>query len=282
MGSPLNVAEAQPASATAINEEPGPIQPVITGWDEDGTWFVDVPSFEGPFDLLLQLVARHEVDITAIPMSKVVDEFLAVMAKMELNTTTEFLIVAATLVEIKALRLLPGVDEDEIDDVAIRARDLLYARLLEYRMVRDAAVFLADQVERNASQVPRQVPLEAPYRSLQPPTQIGMDLDALGRLAFKVCTPAQTEIDTTHIRARTMRVHDAAVIVLDWLSRGPTSLRTIIDDCANTGEVVAHFLAILELYKLDWLTLELADDGLIITRDPNANARPLPALVELS
>lgn len=282
MGSPQVLAEATHLSATPDHQEPGPVQPVITGWDEDGTWFVDVPSFEGPFDLLLQLVARHEVDITAIAMSRVVDEFLAVMAKMELNTTTEFLIVAATLVEIKALRLLPGGDEDELDDVAIRARDLLYARLLEYRMVRDAAVFLADQVEYYASQVPRQVPLEAPYRAVQPPTQIGMDLDALGRLAYKVCTPAQTEIDTTHIRARTMRVHDAAVIVLDWLSRGPTRLHTIIDDCTNPGEVVAHFLAILELYKLDWLTITLDGGEVIITRDPNTHARPLPAQVELS
>ena len=278
----INHTAQSPETGRVNNIESGPVQPVITGWDEDGTWFVDVPSFEGPFDLLLQLVARHEVDITAIPMSKVVDEFLAVMATLELNTTTEFLVVAATLVEIKALRLLPGGDEDELDDVAIRARDLLYARLLEYRMVRDAAVFLVDQMDRHAGMVARQVPLEDPYRSLHPPTRIGMDLDALGRLAYTVCTPTQTEIDTTHIRARTMRVHDAAVIVLDWLQRGPTLLRTIIEDCANTGEIVAHFLAILELYKLDWLTIADHTDGLMITRDPNANARPLPALVELS
>lgn len=259
-----------------------PIQPVITGWDEDGTWFVDVPSFEGPFDLLLQLVARHEVDITAIPMSKVVDEFLTVMAQMELNTTTEFLIVAATLVEIKALRLLPDQDDDEVDEVAIRARDLLYARLLEYRMVRDAGVFLEERLDHFAGEVPRQVPLEAPYRALQPPTTIGMDLDALGRLAFKVCTPADTVIDTTHIRAQTMRVHDAALIVLDWVNQGPTLLRSIIEDCASPGEIVAHFLAILELYKLDWLRIETQPGGLMISRDPDASGRALPAVVELS
>ena len=203
------------------------------------------------------------------------------MATLELNTTTEFLVVAATLVEIKALRLLPGGDEDELDDVAIRARDLLRPTA-GIRMVRDAAVFLVDQMDRHTGMMARQVPLEDSYRSLHPPTRIGMDLDALGRLAYTVCTPTQTEIDTTHIRARTMRVHDAAVIVLDWLQRGPTLLRTIIEDCANTGEIVAHFLAILELYKLDWLTIADHADGLMITRDPNANARPLPALVELS
>ncbi|WP_336250046.1 ScpA family protein [Stomatohabitans albus] len=259
-----------------------PVQPVITGWDQDGTWFVDVPSFEGPFDLLLQLVARHEVDITAIPLSKVVDEFLTVMTSMELNTTTEFLIVAATLVEIKALRLLPDQDEDEIDDVVIRARDLLYARLLEYRMVRDAAVFLDQRLGLFGQEIPRQVPLEPTYRTLQPPTQIGMDIAALGRLAYKVCTPSETTIDTSHIRAKAMRVHDAARIVLDWLRHGPTAIRTIMNDCTGPDEIVAHFLAILELYKLDWLQIEEDDTGVLIAHDPNAPARPLPTLVELS
>lgn len=262
---------AQPAK-----EGTQPYQPVITGWDKDGTWFVDVPTFEGPFDLLLQLVARHEVDVTLIALAKVVDEFLAVVHTLALDTTTEFLIVAATLVELKAARLLPDQGEEEVDDIGIRARDLLYARLLEYRMVRDAAVYLGERIHLGEQQLPRVVTLEAPFRPIQPPMAYTFTLASLGRMAYQLGEGQADAIDTTHIRPPVMRVHEAAQIILDWLNHGATRWATILADCGNRAEAVAHFLAVLELYKAEWLTLTLDEDGVTLTPTPEGTGRPLP------
>ena len=226
------------------------------------TYHVSLPSFEGPFDLLLHLIARHNVDIYEIPIAEITDEYLAVVRQMEildLEVATEFLVVAATLVELKAARLLPGdLDEEELDELALEARDLLYARLLDYRIFKEAAAVVGDRIDAHGGYVPRAVALEEPYRRCLPQLELPVDATGLAEVAARVLADRPPPaIDLSHVQPVRITVREAAGMVMDELDRagGRASFRDLVGGCRHRVEVVIHFLALLELFKLERVDL---------------------------
>lgn len=223
---------------------------------------VAVGAFEGPFDLLLQLIARRKVDVYEIPIAEITDDYLAVLRAMEeldLEVTTEFLVVAATLVELKAARLLPADEDPELEELAIEARDLLYARLLDYRLFKEAAAVLRARLRDHDGYVPRQVALEPRYAELRAPVRLPVDAEGLAALAARVLAEQpEPAVDVSHIQPVHMSVREAAGMVLDELTRagGPVRFRELTAGCRHRTEIVVHFLALLELYKTDLVDLE--------------------------
>lgn len=223
---------------------------------------VAVGAFEGPFDLLLQLIARRKVDVYEIPIAEITDDYLAVLRAMEeldLEVTTEFLVVAATLVELKAARLLPADEDPELEELAIEARDLLYARLLDYRLFKEAAAVLRARLRDHDGYVPRQVALEPRYAQLRAPVRLPVDAEGLAALAARVLAEQpEPAVDISHIQPVHMSVREAAGMVLDELTRagGPVRFRELTAGCRHRTEIVVHFLALLELYKTDLVDLE--------------------------
>ncbi len=229
-----------------------------------GTYRVCIGSFEGPFDLLLQLVARHRVDVYEIPLARITDDYLAVLSELEeldLDVATGFLLVAATLLELKAARLLPGEDDPESEELALEARDLLYARLLDYRAFKEAAGHLRRGFDAHAGYVPREVVLEDRYTGLVPDARLDLtpaQLAALAARALAEKPPAQ--VDVSHLQPVRMTVPQAAVMVTDELQRagGRASFRELTAGCRHRVEVIVCFLALLELYKLRAIELHQA------------------------
>ncbi|HVM20579.1 MAG TPA: ScpA family protein [Egibacteraceae bacterium] len=226
-----------------------------------GTYRVAVGSFEGPFDLLLHLIARHKVDIYEIPIAQITDDYLAVVSEMEridLDVTTEFLVVAATLIELKAARLLPQEDEPDIDDLAMEARDLLYARLLDYRMFKEAGRYLGAQLASLSGFVPRAVGLEERFIGVLPQVQLGVTPQRLAEIAGQaLAAKPEPIVDVSHLQPVRMTVREAAGMVVDELERagGSATFEELTAGCRHRVEVIVHFLALLELYKLDLVDL---------------------------
>lgn len=226
------------------------------------TYHVTVGAFEGPFDLLLHLIARHKVDVHDIPLAQITDDYLAVLRTMEtvdLEVTTEFLVVAATLLELKAARLLPTDDDEDLDDLALEARDLLYARLLEYRTFKEAAAELRQRFEAGAGYVPRLVPLDEPFASMRPPLRLPVDAAQLALLAARAFADRPpAEVDLSHVQPVRLSVREAAAMIVDELSRaaGPVPFRELVAGCRHRAEVVVHFLALLELYQHEQVELD--------------------------
>jgi segregation and condensation protein A len=226
---------------------------------------VKLDVFEGPFDLLLQLIARRQVDVTEIDLGEITSDFLAMLGTgledLDLDTATRFLVVAATLVELKAARLLPVEERQELDDLIGEARDLLYARLLEYRAFRDVARILDHRLHQHEGLVAREVPPEPWVQRLVPETPLPIDVAGLAALAAAVTapTPEQT-VDLSHIRRSYLTIRDAAVQVLDALPRvgERAAFRALVADRAR-GDRVVLFLALLELFKLGHVGLEQPD-----------------------
>lgn len=242
------------------------------------TYHVAIGAFEGPFDLLLHLIARHKVDIYDIPLAQITDDYLVVLRSMDqvdLEVATEFLVVAATLIELKAARLLPGEDDPELDELALEARDLLYARLLDYRTFKEASGHLADRIEANAGYFPREVGAEAAFAGLVPEVQLPLDAAALATLAARVLADRpQPFVDLSHVQPVRMTVREAAGMLLDELLRagGEATFRELTAGCRHPAEVVVHFLALLELYKLGHVDLDqVASFGeLVVAHIPDA------------
>ena len=229
-----------------------------------GTYHVAVGSFEGPFDLLLHLIARHKVDIYEIPLAQITDDYLAVLREMEridLDVATEFLVVAATLIELKAARLLPNEDDPDIEDLALEARDLLYARLLDYRMFKEAGEYLGSRLEVLSGFVPRRVALEPQFTGLVPQAQLGVTPERLAEIAAQALTAKpEPVVDLSHVQPVRMTVRDAAGMVVQELQRagGAATFAELTAGCRHRIEVIVHFLALLELYKLDLIDMEQA------------------------
>lgn len=227
-----------------------------------GTYHVTVGSYEGPFDLLLQLIARRKVDIYDVPLAQITDDYLAAMRHMErldLEVTTEFLVVAATLVELKAARLLPGADDPELEELALEARDLLYARLLDYRTFKHAAGFFGGRLSALAGYVPRDVALEDRYVGLTPQVRLEVAPAELARLAAQaLAARAAAQVDASHLQPVRMTVREAAGMVASELERagGVATFRELTAGCRHRVEVIVCFLALLELYKLELVDLE--------------------------
>ncbi|MER6958835.1 segregation/condensation protein A [Streptomyces sp. NPDC000618] len=244
---PAPPAPPEPLAAPAPPEPPEP---------SDGVFKVRLANFEGPFDLLLQLISKHKLDVTEVALSKVTDEFMAHIRAMgpdwDLDQTTEFLVVAATLLDLKAARLLPTAEvEDEADLALLEARDLLFARLLQYRAYKQIADIFTHRLESEARRYPRTVGLEPHHAELLPEVVISIGLEGFAKLAVKAMQPrAKPQVYVDHIHAPLVSVQEQAGIVVARLRElGEASFRTLVDDTNDTLTVVARFLALLELYR---------------------------------
>jgi len=221
-----------------------------------GVFSVHLDNFEGPFDLLLGLIAKHQLDVTVVALSKVTDDFIAYIrgsgAAWDLGQATEFLLVAATLLDMKAARLLPQAEvEDEEDLALLEARDLLFARLLQYRAYKQAAAHLATLVAAEARRHPRVVQLEPRFADLLPEVLLGLGPAEFAALAARALTPRpQPVVAVDHVHGGTVSVREQTALVRQRLRRlGRASFRALTSDCDGTLEVVARFLGLLELYR---------------------------------
>ncbi|WP_028815608.1 segregation and condensation protein A [Streptomyces flavidovirens] len=221
-----------------------------------GRFTVRLVNFEGPFDLLLQLISKHKLDVTEVALSKVTDEFMAHIRAMgpdwDLDQTTEFLVVAATLLDLKAARLLPAAQvEDEGDLALLEARDLLFARLLQYRAYKRVADIFSERLDAEARRYPRTVGLEPHHAALLPEVVISIGPDGFAGLAVKAMQPrAEPQVYVDHIHAPLVSVREQAEVVVARLREaGEATFQVLTEDASDTLTVVARFLALLELYR---------------------------------
>ncbi|MER6069259.1 segregation/condensation protein A [Streptomyces sp. NPDC001817] len=254
---PRPVPEAVPAPRPEPEAPPAPEEP------RDGVFKVRLANFEGPFDLLLQLISKHKLDVTEVALSKVTDEFMAHIRAMgpdwDLDQTTEFLVVAATLLDLKAARLLPSAEvEDEADLALLEARDLLFARLLQYRAYKQVADIFNQRLDEEARCRPRTVGLEPHHAELLPEVVISIGPEGFARLAVKAMQPKpKPQVYVDHIHAPLVSVQEQAGIVVARLRElGEASFRVLVEDTDDTLTVVARFLALLELYREKAVALE--------------------------
>ncbi|MFD8204216.1 segregation/condensation protein A [Streptomyces sp. NPDC059701] len=239
----------------------------------EGVFTVRLANFEGPFDLLLQLISKHRMDVTEVALSKVTDEFMAHIRAMgpdwDLDETTEFLVVAATLLDLKAARLLPAAEvEDEADLALLEARDLLFARLLQYRAYKQIAEIFNGRLEAEARRYPRTVGLEPHHAELLPEVVISIGPEGFARLAVKAMQPKpKPQVYVEHIHAPLVSVQEQAQTVVARLRElGEADFRVLVEDTDDTLTVVARFLALLELYREKAVALdqETALGGLLV------------------
>jgi segregation and condensation protein A len=232
--------------------------------DEDvnassGGFSVHLSNFDGPFDLLLQLISRHKMDVTEVALSIVTDEFISFIRALEasgegwdLDQATEFLVVAATLLDLKAARLLPsGEVEDEEDLALLEARDLLFARLLQYRAFKEIAATFSERIAAADKSFPRVVALDPALASLLPEVLIGVGAQRFAAIAERVLTPKVSPVVAVeHLHMALVSVAEESKRVVDALRQATSmSFRNLISDTDSTLVVVARFLALLDLYR---------------------------------
>lgn len=216
---------------------------------------VRLENFEGPFDLLLTLISRRQLDVTEVALSKVTDEFLSYLTaagEWDLGQATEFLVIASTLLDLKTARLLPaGEVEDEEDLALLEARDLLFARLLQYRAYKLAAAYLAELERAQSRRHGRSAGLEPRFAQLLPDIMIGVTPARFAALAAATLAPKPTpELRIDHVHVPRVSVREHMLVIRERLRRhGAATFRAIVADCQNTLEVVARFLGLLELYR---------------------------------
>ncbi len=212
---------------------------------------VSLPVFEGPFDLLLSLIARKKLDITEVALAQVTDEFIAFMhASPDLSRTSEFLVVAATLLDMKAARLLPQVDEEAgASEADLEARDLLFSRLLQYRAYKEASKDIGRRLIDNEHYVPREVPLEAHFAVMLPPLAWTTTPQDLARLAADALTFQSPTVEVSHLHDPVVPVREQVLVLSAMLAReGRMTFAELVCDAARPV-LVSRFLALLELYR---------------------------------
>ena len=245
-----------------MSQEISPPTPIGTSSITDGRvagFSLHLENFDGPFDLLLQLISRHKMDITEVALGAVTDEFIAYIKQLEssengwdLDKTTEFLVVAATLLDLKAAKLLPsGEVDDEADLALLEARDLLFARLLQYRAFKEIAAIFSARIEREEKSFPRTVALEPHFAQLLPEVLIGVGAQRFAAIANRVLTPKTTPVfSIDHLHRPLVSVAEQASKVVEQLRRaGRVTFRALIADADSTLVIVARFLSLLELYR---------------------------------
>jgi segregation and condensation protein A len=217
---------------------------------------VKVGEFEGPFDLLLSLISKHKLEVTELALHQVTDEFIAYIraqgAEWDLDEASGFLVVAATLLDLKAARLLPsGEVEDEEDLALLEARDLLFARLLQYRAYKEVSALFAERMAGAAKRIPRTVGLDPEFAALLPEVLISLGPDQFAALAARALAPKPVpEVSISHIHLQRVSVREQAAIIVDRLRHHRTStFRALVADCDTTLLVIGRFLALLELYR---------------------------------
>jgi segregation and condensation protein A len=224
---------------------------------EDPSVFrVHLAEFQGPFDLLLSLIAKHKLDVTTLSLSQVTDDFIAHIRSQgpdwDLDAASEFLLIAATLLDLKAARLLPSAEvEDEEDLALLEARDLLFARLLQYRAYKQVAAGLAEWYAHGSLRHPRSVPLEQEFRDLLPELVFALTPEQFAKLAVKAMTPkVAPQVSIAHIHQIQVSVREQAAVVVEKLRVLRTAtFQTLVADAPDTLHVVARFLALLELFR---------------------------------
>ena len=229
------------------------------GESPSSSFSLHLSNFEGPFDLLLQLISKHKMDVTEVALGAVTDEFIAHIKGVEggkagwdLDETTEFLVIAATLLDLKAARLLPsGEVEDEADLALLEARDLLFARLLQYRAFKEIASIFNARFEIQEKTFPRTVALDPQFAELLPEVLLGVTPARFAALAQRALAPkVPLTLSTEHIHQALVSVREETVKIVDHLRKsGRASFRSLIVDAESTLVVVARFLALLELYR---------------------------------
>jgi len=224
-----------------------------------GGFSVHLSNFDGPFDLLLQLISRHKMDVTEVSLSIVTDEFISFIRGLEasgegweLDQATEFLVVAATLLDLKAARLLPSGDvEDEEDLALLEARDLLFARLLQYRAFKEIAATFSERIATADKSFARVVALDPALAALLPEVLIGVGAQRFAAIAERVLTPKVVPVvSIQHLHMALVSVAEESKMVVEALRHSKTlSFRKLISDADSTQVVVARFLALLDLYR---------------------------------
>jgi segregation and condensation protein A len=237
----------------------------VAGEPVDGRFNVRLLEFEGPFDLLLTLIGKHKLEVTELALHQVTDEFLLYIrnqgVEWDLDEASAFLVVAATLLDLKAARLLPSGEVEDDEDIArLEARDVLFARLLQYRAYKEAAAWLKDRYAAQGHTFPRAVSLEPAFASLLPEVLLSITPEAFAQLAAKAMTPKVAPIvGTTHIHAPAVSVREQALVLVDRLRRvRSASFRNLVADAETTLIVVARFLAVLELFRDGQVAVEQA------------------------
>ena len=241
-----------------ITEEVTATEPSDVNASSDG-FSVHLSNFDGPFDLLLQLISRHKMDVTEVSLSMVTDEFISFIRALEasgegweLDQATEFLVVAATLLDLKAARLLPSGDvEDEEDLALLEARDLLFARLLQYRAFKEIAATFNERIATADKSFARVVALDPSLAALLPEVLIGVGAARFAAIAERVLTPKVTPtVAIQHLHMALVSVAEESKMVVEALRHSKTlSFRNLISDADSTLVVVARFLALLDLYR---------------------------------
>jgi segregation and condensation protein A len=235
----------------------GPSEKLRAGFE------VHLDVFEGPFDLLLALISKHKLDITQVALSVVTDEFIsyirALADRWDLDQASFFLVVAATLLDLKAARLLPSGEVDDEEDLALlEARDLLFARLLQYRAYKEAAAILAGQMSEQSKRFARRVPMEPRFASLLPEVLLGLGAQQFAAIAATVLAPRTPPVvSTAHLHVPRTTVAEQTGILVEMLRTvGRASFRELSADCRGTYEIVARFLGVLDLYRDQHVTFE--------------------------
>ncbi|MEL0148991.1 MAG: ScpA family protein [Pontimonas sp.] len=224
---------------------------------------VSLANFDGPFDLLLRLISKRELDITEVSLGEVTDEFLSYVKHLEgvagLDAASEFLVVAATLLDMKIVGLLPQGEFVDPDVVALlEARVLLFARLLQYRAFKDVSSWFSEHFERESHRHPRQVRLEERFRASAPELQWTLSLEDFQALALFALAPKEIPtVGLEHLHAPLVSIREQAAHVVALLKSGnPVSFRSLIAGVQERGVVVARFLAVLELYREAAITFQ--------------------------
>jgi segregation and condensation protein A len=217
---------------------------------------VHLDNFDGPFDLLLQLISRHKLDITEVSLSQVTDEFIAHIkaagSAWDLDQTSHFIVVAATLLDLKAARLIPSGEVEDPEDLALlEARDLLFARLLQYRAFQRVARYVAATLETEGRRFPRDVGIEPRFARLLPEVTISISPARLAALAAKAMAPKEASVlSLAHMHAPAVSVREEAMVVVNRLRRqSAMTFRALTSDSSTMLITVARFLALLELFR---------------------------------
>ncbi|MGV0740345.1 segregation/condensation protein A [Mycobacterium syngnathidarum] len=256
-----------PATPTGDPAEPAaPVGDESTAGEQQNRFQVRLTNFEGPFDLLLQLIFAHRLDVTEVALHQVTDDFIAytkeIGARLELDETTTFLVIAATLLDLKAARLLPsGEVHDEEDLALLEVRDLLFARLLQYRAFKHVAMMFAELEAAALRSYPRAVSLEDRYSDLLPEVMLGVDAGKFAEIAAAALTPRPVPtVGTDHIHAPKVSVPEQAHRIIALLEqRGIGEWATFADlvaECTDGLQIVGRFLALLELFRAKAVAFE--------------------------
>jgi segregation and condensation protein A len=286
------VETGQQESGTSITGQPEP-GPQESGGQESAVrgFRVRLQNFTGPFDVLLGLISKHELDITEIALAAVTDDFIGYIRDLgadgqawALDEASEFLVIAATLLDLKAARLLPAGDVEDPEDVALlEARDLLFARLLQYRAFKQIAAILDTRLQEEAERFPRQVTLEPQFAAMLPDLIWRTGPQDFAALAAKALTPreaAPTTVGLAHLHAPKVSVREQTDIVAGRLmAAGQLTFTALVHD-AGGPVAVARFLALLELFRDGAVAFDQPDPlgQLLISWAAAPGGWPLPAV----